>query len=173
MRVVVVKYNFYFLFFLLNAVGNNIVGSDNPSVIFDSVKKCGQIIMQNSSKIAKSIKQHGSKFEGLGNKLGKVFTDMATAAMAVTILKFCKEVAVEVKEKVKPGHERQLEKTTQEMNRCLFENKMGERSSDNMPINCKKHLDAYEKLAGPNAFNQLVDSYNKRLKRPNSYTESN
>ncbi len=131
------KRNFYFLLFLLNISANNcFAGNDKLDLIVDCVKK------------------YSEKF---GDTLGSI----AGIAGVVTIAKFGKEVIVETKEYFRPGHERQLKNTTQEMNKCLFDFKQDDKDEFGLARKCRPLVDNYERLAGPKALDNLRKAYAK------------
>ncbi len=131
------KRNFYFLLFLFNvSVNNSVVCSDKFDWLIEAAKNYGE-------------------------KFGDTLGSLAGVACVVTIAKFGKEVIVETKEYFRPGHERQLKNTTQEMNKCLFDFQTAQKREDGMPIACENQLHDYAKLAGPVALSKVKKAYAK------------
>lgn len=131
------KRNFYFILFLFNvSVNNSVVCSDKFEWLAEAAKNCGE-------------------------KLGSTLGSIAGVAGVVTIVKFGKEIVAETKEYFKPSHERQLKNTTQEMNKCLHQFQAGPKDKFNMPSDCRRQLDSFERLAGPIAIHKVRKAYAK------------
>lgn len=86
---------------------------------------------------------------------------IGTVGSVVGICQFGLAIMSRTKEYFWPGHDRQLEKATQVMHKCLFEFQTGPKDEFNMPVSCRKQLESFEMLAGREAFYRVRDLYRK------------